>query len=181
MLLEFAASDPHLNTAVDRALIGGTDIDLPVNAVAPCDDTVKKNILSPLNRRCQHRITTSSSLTELHYQPTDLLCNSSETGSETGYFKCRRFQSCRGRSRRHPTYAPCRCRCFCAHEEVNPPANRKPTEVSRRSPQRPAETTKTQEWHENRTGDDAPVCFLTPTPLLEVTGSNENPHAADKT
>lgn len=39
---EFAASDPHLNTAVDRALIGGTDIDLPVNAVAPCDDTVKK-------------------------------------------------------------------------------------------------------------------------------------------
>lgn len=63
---EFAASDPHLNTAVDRALIGGTDIDLPVNAVAPCDDTVKKNILSPLNRRCQHRITTSSSLTELH-------------------------------------------------------------------------------------------------------------------
>lgn len=46
VFVEFAASDPHLNTAVDRTLIGLTDIDLPVNAVAPCDDTVEKHSLS---------------------------------------------------------------------------------------------------------------------------------------
>lgn len=69
---EFAASDPHLNRAVDLTLIGFTDIDLPVNAAAPCDDalcqsSVNINILSILNRRCQHRVTTSPS-TEPHQQ-----------------------------------------------------------------------------------------------------------------